>query len=313
MFVESTHDRTPARPVQPSDPWMDCMRRGDFAAAWRVCDATLHRRRGVPCSHLPRHQQYLWDGTPLDGRTVLVHCYHGLGDTLQFCRYLPRVAAVAREVTVWAQAKLLPLLATLRAPLRLLPMHDGAPGVDREMDVEVMELPHVFRSTPETLPAEVPYLHVLPEPLDADERPRVGLVWRAGEWDQSRSVPFALLDPLVTLPVSWYVLQGEPGIGERPDGFGTLAGTADIVAAARTMRSLDLVITVDSMAAHLAGALGTRVWTMLSAAADWRWMDGRDDSPWYPTMRLFRQERPGEWQPVVERVARALRVELEQA
>jgi hypothetical protein len=242
-----------------------------------------------------------------------VHCYHGLGDTLQFCRYLPRVAAVAREVTVWAQAKLLPLLATLRAPLQLLPLHDGAPGVDREMDVEVMELPHVFRSTPETLPAEVPYLHVLPEPLDADERPRVGLVWRAGEWDQSRSVPFASLDPLVTLPVSWYVLQGEPGIGERPDGFGTLAGTADIVAAARTMRSLDLVITVDSMAAHLAGALGTRVWTMLSAAADWRWMDGRDDSPWYPTMRLFRQERPGEWQPVVERVARALRAELEQA
>ena len=292
-------------PQRSGDPWMRHMRRGDFAAAWRLCDATLRARRGVPCWHLPRHQQYLWDGTPLAGRRVLVHCYHGLGDTLQFSRYLPVVASVARQVSVWAQPKLLPLLATLPAPLRLLPLHDGEPGVDRDVDVEIMELPHVFRSTLQTLPATVPYLHASPARLDTPQ-PRVGLVWRAGEWDDSRSVPFAALRPLVELPVSWYVLQGEPGLAERPDGFGIPAGTTDLLEAARAVRALDLVITIDSMAAHLAGALGTRVWTMLSAAPDWRWMDQGERSPWYPTMRLFRQERPGDWTSVVERVASAL-------
>jgi hypothetical protein len=294
------------RPAAIGDPWLHHMRRGNFPAAWAICDATLRARRGVPCWHLPRHEQYFWDGTPLDGQHVLVRCYHGLGDTLQFCRYLPRVAAVARQVTVWAQPKLIPLLETLRAPLHLLPLHDGDPAVDCDVNVEIMELPHVFRSTLATLPAVVPYMHVDPARLDAAGRPRVGLVWRAGDWDERRSIPFSRLGPLLELPVRWYMLQGEPGLAERHPGLGTVAGTTDIVEAARTMRALDLVITIDSMAAHLAGALATPVWTLLSAEADWRWMERRDDSPWYPTMRLFRQEQQGDWAPVVERVAGAL-------
>ncbi len=108
-------------------------------------------------------------------------------------------------------------------------------------------------------------------------------------------------------PVDWYVLQGHPGLAERPAGFGTVAGERDLVELARVMRALDLVITVDSMAAHLAGALAVPVWTLLHAACDWRWMAGRDDSPWYPTMRLFRQERDGHWEEVVARVAEELR------
>jgi hypothetical protein len=112
-----------------------------------------------------------------------------------------------------------------------------------------------------------------------------------------------MLAPLLRLPATWYVLQGAPGVSEWPADFGIVAGTDDIVEAARVISSLDVLITVDSMAAHLAGALATPVWTLLAHAADWRWMEDRADSPWYPTMRLFRQPSPGAWQPVIEEVA----------
>ena len=107
--------------------------------------------------------------------------------------------------------------------------------------------------------------------------------------------------------VDWVVLQRGPGLPVRPIGFGTDAGSDDVVALAGVMRSLDLVLTVDSFPAHLAGALGVPVWTLLHADPDWRWMTGRDDSPWYPTMRLFRQDTPGDWRPVLRRVAQAVR------
>jgi hypothetical protein len=191
--------------------------------------------------------------------------------------------------------------------VEILPLHDGDPGVAYEVDLEIMELGHVFRSTLATLPRQVPYIHVEPARLSPGPTRRVGLVWRAGEWAEHRSIPFDRLEPLVALPVDWYVLQGHPGLAERPAGFGTVAGERDLLELARVMRALDLVITVDSMAAHLAGALGVPVWTLLHAACDWRWMVDRADSPWYPTMRLFRQEREGAWEPVVARVIEELR------
>jgi hypothetical protein len=289
------------------DPWMWHMRRGDFARAWQVSDAVLQARRDAQCEHLPRHEQAIWSGQSLDGRRVLVRCYHGLGDTIQFARYLPLVRARAKHVTLWAQAPLIPLLHTIDERIEILPLHDGDPGVAFDVDVEIMELAHVFRSTRETLPAQVPYIHAERATIPVGGRPNVGLVWRAGDWAEHRSIPFELLDPVIHLPVTWYVLQGEPGLAERPSGFGTVAGERDLEELARVMRALDLVITVDSMAAHLAGALAVPVWTLLHAACDWRWMIDRDDSPWYPTMRLFRQEQEGEWGRVIARVAAELR------
>ena len=288
----------------PVGEWTDCMRRGDFAGAWRIADvlqqhASIDRRT-------PRHQQAVWDGTPLDDRRILVRCYHGLGDTIQFIRYAPYVRRRASELLVWAQPPLLPLLARVPGIDRLLPLHDGEVDASYDVDIEVMELPHAFRTEAHTIPAAAPYLHVEPLTLSRTSGPAVGLVWRAGDWAEHRSLPFGLLAPLVSAPVTWYVLQGRPGLSERPDGFGICAGTDDLVEAARAIRALDLLITIDSMPAHLGGALGTPVWTLLSADADWRWMQDRDDSPWYPSMRLFRQGRAGEWPPVVARVAAAL-------
>jgi hypothetical protein len=288
------------------DAWMACMRRGDFARAWDISDRVLESRRKTSCWHLPRHEQYIWDGTPFDDRDVLVRCYHGLGDTLQFARYLPALRARARRVALWVQAPLIPLVGTIEPAVALAPLHDGDPGTPHDIDVEIMELPYAFRTTLDTLPRAVPYIHVERARLPAATGPRVGLVWRAGDWAEHRSIPFARLAPLVALPVSWYVLQGWPGLAERPAGFGVVAGEHDLHELACVMRALDLVITVDSLAAHLAGALGVPVWTLLHAGCDWRWMVDRDDSPWYPTMRLFRQRREGDWDDVVARVARAL-------
>lgn len=291
----------------PGAAWMRHMRAGEWEAAWRVSDRVLASHAGEPCWHLPRHEQWVWDGTPLNGKRVLIRCYHGLGDTLQFIRFAPRVKAVAAEVVVWAQPPLIPLLRTAPGIDRLLPLHDGDAAIGYDVDVEVMELAHVFRSTPRSLPAHVPYLQVPPAPLAKNGKLAVGIVWKAGDWDGRRNVPYPLLAPLAEVPgVEVHVLQRGSGLAEREEGFGILSGSDEAYEAARVMRALDLVVSIDSMPAHLAGALGVPVWTLLHSDPDWRWMRDRDDSPWYPTMRLFRQERPGDWETVIARVAEEL-------
>jgi hypothetical protein len=283
------------------------MRRGEFEAAWEVSDAVLRSRSGVECWRLPRHLQHIWTGAPLDGKRVLVRCYHGLGDTIQFIRYAPRLRSLASQVIVWAQPALLPLVRGVRGVDHAIPLHDGAPDADYDVDVELMELPHVFRTTPRTIPAEIPYLNVDPVPLPRDDVLSIGLAWQAGDWDERRSVPFDLLSRLADVPgTRLYVLQHRPGEAGWRDGLGVVPPSDKVDEIARLVAALDLVVSVDSMPAHLAGALGRPVWTLLPHEADWRWMEGREDSPWYPTMRLFRQEAPGQWEPVVARVAAEL-------
>ncbi len=288
--------------------WMRAMRRGDWDAAWRLSDAALAARGGRRDWSAPRHLQPVWDGTALAGRRVLVSCYHGLGDTIQFARFLPAVQAVAAEVTLWSQAPLIPLLATLRDPPRLLPLHDGTPAGEWDAEAEIMELPHILRVSAATLPARVPYLHPPQAERPAGPGLQVGLAWQAGDWAPHRSIPPTLLRPLARLPgVTLNILQRGPALAAMPPGLGIVAGSDDPLVAASRIAALDLVISADSMPAHLAGALGRPVWTLLAADADWRWMEDRDDSPWYPTMRLFRQTAAGDWEGVVRRVAEALR------
>jgi hypothetical protein len=289
------------------------MRRGEWEEAWRVSDRVLRARGGARDWGCPRHLQAVWDGTPIAGRRVLVRCYHGLGDTIQFIRYAPIVRSFASELTVWAQPSLIPLLRTMRGVGRLLPLHDGTPEVDYDVDIEIMELPYLFRTTGATLPVRVPYLDparglVRPPPALEGRGLAVGLVWQAGDWDPRRSIRPTLLRPLAGIPgVELHILQRGRALQEVPAGFGTRSGSDDVLQAAGVMTTLDLVVTIDSMPAHLAGALAVPVWTLLAHDADWRWMEGRDDSPWYPTMRLFRQPRPGAWAEVVARLCSELR------
>lgn len=291
-----------------NNDWLDAMRRGDFAAAWKISDALLPVTRTQDHRTLPRHEQSIWNGKSVAGKRVLVRCYHGLGDTIQFIRYAALLKRIAAQVIVWVQPSLIPLLRGVEGIDQLLPLHDGVPEVEYDVDVELNELPYLFRTTIDNVPADVPYLRVDPAPLPSTEdRIRVGLIWRSGEWDASRSIPFPLLQPLIRVPdVEWHILQRDAHLAGWNGDFGLLSGGDNPLDDARIMRALDLVISVDTMTAHLAGALGQCTWTLLPFNADWRWMKNREDSPWYPTMRLFRQKREGEWNDVIDEIASSL-------
>lgn len=284
------------------------MLRGDFDAAWKISDGVLQRRlrSGERAHHLPRHWQWLWDGRELAGLRVLVHCYHGLGDTLQFVRLLPLLRARCAAITLWLQPALIELLRDIEGADRIEPLHDGAPDVTRDVDVELMELPHILRLTGRNIPARVPYLgQAFPRaPRDRARPLRIGLCWRAGEWNHARSIPESALSPLARVRgVQWFSLQFPAS--QPPFAIRDLA-CRDLHELARRMCTLDLVISVDTLTAHLAGALGLPTWTLLPDDCDWRWMRERDGSPWYPTMGLFRQARAGEWTDVVEQVVSRL-------
>ena len=289
------------------DAWMNRMRAGDLAAAWRISDQLLRLLNSQPCHALPRHYQWIWRGESLRDKRVLIRCYHGLGDTIQFIRYVPLVRRIACEVSVWAQPELIPLLAQIRGIDQLLPLHDGTPEVDYDLDVEIMELPYIFRTTAAELPLVTRYLTVAPTFPSTSQGLAVGLVWRAGDWDERRSIPTKEILRLEDVPgVTFHVLQlGEAG-EEALASFGIDAREPDLLSAASVIAGLDLLITVDSMAAHLSGALGIPTWTLLPEPADWRWMNDRTRSSWYPTMRLFRQPQSGDWESLLATVSSEL-------
>lgn len=191
----------------------------------------------------------------------------------------------------------------------LIPQHDGKPDVEFDIDVEVMELPHVFRSTLKTLPAHTPYLgtRAVPRP-GAMMRTCKWIVWECGNWAPERAIPMRELKRLAEGPRHHlHIMQRGSGLAQRPANFGIVSGADDLLEAAATIAALDLMISIDSMPAHLAGGLGVPAWTLLQSEADWRWMDSRADTPWYPTMRLFRQERAGDWATVIVCAAEELR------
>jgi len=233
---------------------------------------------------------------------VLVHCYHGLGDTIHFARFLPMLARTASDVVVWAQPELVELLRTMPDVRAVLPLHDGAPDVERDVDIESMELAHALRIVPSDLADNVPYFHV-PAADRPSTRYSAGVLLTAGGWSAQRSMPRVALGALED-SVDWFSLElGAPLAGMRE------FSTPYVVVLASRLQSLDLVITVDTMLAHLAGALGVPTWTLLPHDADWRWQVRRADTDtlWYPTMRLFRQPRPGDWASVAQAIHAELR------
>jgi hypothetical protein len=298
-----------------STEWFAAMRRGDWEQAWRATDRVELPRRAR--QHRPgfvQRPQYLrWDGTPTAGRVVLVRCEHGLGDTLQFMRFVPQLGA--RQVHFMVQPQLVGLLrgAPGLGDVRNYWTDDPAPA--HEVDIEVMELAYALRTTLATLPPPYPHLPAqLPRPkleIPGDGRLRVGLLWSASDWDRSRSIPLHVLAPLFGVEeVQFFSLQqGEAAndpLLQRLDIERLSPQTVAIEDAAAAMCALDLVISVDGMPAHLAGTLGRPTWVLLKHDADWRWMERRRDSPWYPTVRLFRQPAPGDWEAAVKEAAEAL-------
>jgi hypothetical protein len=314
MVPEST-EMAFASPADVAREWERAMRAGDFEGAWRATDSVeaARRTRGWRDESAG---DLLWDGTPFDRRRVLIRCLHGLGDTLQFMRFAPTLRDSAASVTLAAQPVLLDLLSAasdcgrvIDGWVREFPEHD--------VEVEVMELPYALRITSADLPGRIPYLDAAgicsrsgwQPPARESRRLRVGLIWKSSDWDLSRSVPVDALAELRNAGTEFYSLQQNATADELaalPIRCFSLADqTENPLDAAAAMQWLDLIITVDSMPAHLAGALGRPVWTLLKAEADWRWMDDRTDSPWYPTMRLFRNRRG--WCSLLADVAAELR------
>ena len=291
--------------------WMAAMLTGDFDSAWRTSD--LLRARNAPDPHR------FWNGEAIHGARVIVRCLHGLGDTVQMLRYAPLLSAQAASVVFEVPPRLLDLATCFEGVSKAITWGALAPCEAPRWDVqvEVMELPYLFRTRPSDLPVATRYLELPAKErretaarMGATDALRIGLVWAAGEWNPERSIPLAALDPLLQNEAfDFWNLQGGPSAAEA---HGSCMRDAQavcgdgLVALATTIANLDLVITVDTLAAHLAGALGTPAWVLLQQSADWRWMNARSDSPWYPQMRLWRQRREGEWKPVVEAVLLAL-------
>lgn len=260
----------------------------------------------------------LWDGAPAEGQRILLHAEQGLGDTLQFIRYAPIVKNLGATVLLECQPRLVPLLRHMPELDQVIAAGDPLPSFDAHLSL--MSLPRVFQTTLESIPRVVPYLRVPEERaclwrgrLSGDGRRRVGLVWAGNpeyKDDRRRSLDPGELAPLAQVRgVRYFGLQRGGAGAPAPAGLeieDLESAAKDITDTAAAILNLDLVITVDTMAAHLAGALGVPVWVLLAQRADWRWLLEREDSPWYPTMRLFRQPATGGWRPVVERVAEAL-------
>ena len=290
----------------PGALWIEAMRAGDFATAWRVNDGVLASRDPAlqDDPSLPYHLRWVWDGRSFDGSDVLVRCYHGLGDTIQFCRYLAPLRARVRSLALEVQPELAPLLATVPGPDRLIPFQQDDPAPPSECDLEIMEVAHALRLAPDPAPYLLPGSR---PPMRNADRVEVGLCWRAGNWLPERSIPLSLLAPLAALQhVRLTNLQRGPGAAELlQPGAPAVANpgddSTDILRTARLILGLDLVVTVDTMVAHLAGALGVPVWLLLMAEPDWRWLAGGRSSPWYASVRKYRQRVPGDWSdPVAE-------------
>lgn len=285
------------------------MRAGDFTRAWAINDRDLAALPHPPKHTGPRHLQRIWRGEPLADKNVLVRCYHGLGDTIQFLRFMQPLRGVARSVTVWCQDELVALSERTAGVDRALARHEGAPEIDFDVDIEIMEVPHALKVGREQIEIREPYLTLPPRTVSMSiDRGAlaVGLVWEVGQWDKRRAIPPPILRGLAVPGLSLYSLQREAEQADLTRIGARDISTADIATLGHLISQLDLVICVDTMVAHLAGALGCEAWVLLHADCDWRWPSTGCRSIWYPSLRLFHQRTAGDWTGVIADVREAL-------
>jgi len=256
-----------------------------------------------------------WDGSELGGQTILLYGEQGIGDTLQFIRYVPLVVARGGRVIVECPRELASLFEAFAGIERVVVTGEPRPRFDQHC--ALLSLPRVFSTQIDSIPAEIPYVKADPRLVEQWQRRsgpkqdvRVGLAWAGRPThrnDRYRSIAFSELAPLWSQKgIEFYSLQKGPAAQQRPpDGTRWVDWTDDLHDFAQTaalIENLDLVITVDTSVAHLAGAMGKPVWVLLPFVPDWRWLLNREDSPWYPTARLFRQNAISDWQGVINSV-----------
>ena len=294
-----------------------CLLQGNFADGWKDYNALRLKKAGQLMS------TPVWQGESLSGRRILLFHQQGLGDSIQFVRFASQVAGLAPAVSLMVQEPLKRLAAMSFPHVKICGAEDLTEG-RFDFQCPLPDLPMLFQITDGTIPFASQYLRPSAELInkwrnilrqaEGGGLARVGFVWAgnpAHHNDRNRSIPFNVFEQLLAIEkVNWVSLQ----VGQQTE---SLAKTKYIVAdfsprlsdfaeTAGLIMNLDLVITVDSAVAHLAGALGREVWTMLPYAPDWRWQLNRDDSPWYSSMRLIRQNDPGNWLEVLEKVKRLL-------
>ena len=288
------------------------MARGWEEYEWRWCMKDHAAPREFP--------QAAWQGGEVKGLRLFVHAEQGAGDCIQMARYLPELARRGARVILECSGSLVRLLRTMEGVEQVIAKGDTLPAFDRSC--ALMSLPRCLKTTVDSIPASVPYLagpgHTpkLPHVSGAvGSDLKIGLVWAGNPSllnDRHRSIPLEIFQPLLArTKATFYSLQVRQGSASAPnppesklvDLSPLIRDYADTAA---LVDQLDLVISVDTSVAHLAGALGRPIWLLLPFAPDWRWLLGRADSPWYPTMRLFRQPQPGDWAAVVRQVESGL-------
>lgn len=284
---------------------------GDLLAGWEEYEWRWKRK-----DHPARSfEMPSWQGEDLEGKRLLVYAEQGAGDTIQFVRYVPLLVERGARVILECPRSLVSLLQTLSGVEEVIAKGEASPVAD--VHCALLSLPRLFRTTLDTIPAKVPYLRArtggarLPEPARTVGRRslRVGLVWAGNpehQNDARRSISPEFLRPwLVNEETVFYSLQPQPKADDLVTDLAGLIG--DYADTAALLSQLDLIISVDTSVAHLAGALGHPVWLLLPHAPDWRWLAQRSDSPWYPSMRIFRQPVAGDWSSVLKEVSENLK------
>jgi tetratricopeptide (TPR) repeat protein len=301
---------------------MALLARGDMAPGWREYEWRWKIPRMAAVAR--RFEEPAWDGAPAPGKTLLIHAEQGLGDTLQFCRYATLAAERGLHVVLEVQKPLQRLLSGLTGPQTVIARGDALPHFD--LQALMLSLPHLFGTVLETIPAAIPYLSadagaVAAMQVRLDEVPksglRVGLVWAGNSYryvadmaavDRRRSIAPSRLAPLLAIPGVHFISLQKEG-PPAPTEFGLtdiMHEIHDFADTAALVSNLDLVISVDTSVAHLAGALGKPVWLLNRFVTDFRWLTRGEDSPWYPTMKIFRQASPDAWDGVIAEAAREL-------
>lgn len=287
---------------------------GEWTEAWPLYESRLKGRHADPRTfEKPR-----WNGAPLQGERVLLHAEQGFGDTIQFARYVSFVRSRGGIPVLECQDPLSKLMTTLDGVDEVIVK--GEPLPQHDLHAPLMSLAGIFETTPENTPDDVPYLLADVDDVDAwagrlrkkvdPKQLRVGLVWAGNpqnKYERTRSIPIEMFDSLSKLEgIAWFNIQKNAGALPLLELFPMIEDCSNFADNAAAIMNLDLVISIDTAIAHLAGALGRPVWTLLPYAADWRWLKNRSDTPWYSTMRLFRQTKRGDWDPVIEEVKREL-------